>query len=174
MKHKMVGDTAAITAGFTHVNVGLLVRQKGLHDGKHEDDELDTFVLDEDKVCDDLEDQMCEGGNIVDFHTCDFFPERWFDLVVVLRTDNDVLYPRLEARGYSQKKVQENVECEIMCVVSEDARESYKPEILWELQVCAIVCLCAYDLCCIVVRVTAFCELLCSYLGVCEHFVAGE
>mmetsp|Transcript_47275 Transcript_47275/g.115128 ORF Transcript_47275/g.115128 Transcript_47275/m.115128 type:complete len:178 (+) Transcript_47275:102-635(+) len=125
---------AAGLAGFRHHNVGQLVKEKGLHGGKHEDVELDTFVLDEDKVCDELEDLMEEGGNVVDFHTCDFFPERWFDLVVVLRTENDLLYPRLEARGYSQKKVQENVECEIMCVVAEEARESYKPEILWELQ----------------------------------------
>lgn len=41
---------------------------------------------------------MAAGGNIVDFHTCDFFPERWFDLVVVLRTDNSILYPRLVSR----------------------------------------------------------------------------
>ena len=50
-----------------------------------------AFVLDEDMVCDELEDQMTAGGNVVDFHSCDFFPERWFDLVVILRTDNDVL-----------------------------------------------------------------------------------
>ena len=66
---------------------------------------------------------------------CAFFPERWFDLVVVLRTNNEVLYPRLEARGYSERKIQENVECEIMCTVAEEARESYKAEILWELTV---------------------------------------
>jgi len=41
---------------------------------------------------------MSAGGNIVDFHSCDFFPERWFDLVVVLRTYNEILYPRLEKR----------------------------------------------------------------------------
>jgi adenylate kinase len=114
-------------SGFVHVNVGDLVKSKNLHGGKHEDAEFDCFVLDEDMVCDELEDQMQEGGNvsfayltalfrwrgsypqstfqIVDFHTCDFFPERWFDLVVVLRTDNSILYPRLESRGYSQKKV---------------------------------------------------------------------
>ncbi len=28
------------------------------------------------QVCDALETQMSEGGNVVDFHTCDFFPER--------------------------------------------------------------------------------------------------
>ena len=53
--------------------------------------------------------------------------------MVVLRTDNEILYPRLEKRGYSEKKIQENVECEIMCVVVEDARESYREDIVWEL-----------------------------------------
>lgn len=28
------------------------------------------------QVCDALEDQMCEGNNLVDYHGCDFFPER--------------------------------------------------------------------------------------------------
>jgi adenylate kinase len=45
-----------------------------------------------------MEEMMRPGGKIVDFHSCDIFPERWFDLVIVLRTDNGVLYPRLEAR----------------------------------------------------------------------------
>jgi adenylate kinase len=30
---------------------------------------------------------MEEGGILVDYHGCDFFPERWFDLVVVLQTE---------------------------------------------------------------------------------------
>lgn len=37
-------------------------------------------------------------------------------------------------RGYSQKKITENIECEIMQVVLDEAEESYKPEILWKLQ----------------------------------------
>lgn len=41
---------------------------------------------------------MAEGGVIIDFHTVDFFPERFFDLVLVLRTDNTVLYDRLASR----------------------------------------------------------------------------
>lgn len=41
---------------------------------------------------------MEEGGNIVDYHGCDFFPERWFDCVVVLQTDNTILYDRLSRR----------------------------------------------------------------------------
>ena len=127
---------------------------------------------------------MAEGNNLVDYHGCDFFPERcrprpvvdrrlcsdlgsgrshcdhassdrcasgrmdaqksartlvlapcrWFDLVVVLMADNTVLYERLEKRGYEQKKISENVQCEIMQVIAEEARESYR-------YVCNVACL---------------------------------
>ena len=50
------------------------------------------------QVIDELEEVMSAGGNIVDYHGCEFFPERWFDIVFVLRTDNTVLYERLENR----------------------------------------------------------------------------
>ena len=50
------------------------------------------------QVIDELEDKMEEGGVIVEYHGCDFFPERWFDAVFVLRTDNTILYDRLEQR----------------------------------------------------------------------------
>lgn len=55
------------------------------------------FLLDQ--VVDALDKEMSEEGNrLVDHHGCDFFPERWFDLVVVLRADNTILYDRLQAR----------------------------------------------------------------------------
>mmetsp|Transcript_45209 Transcript_45209/g.143921 ORF Transcript_45209/g.143921 Transcript_45209/m.143921 type:complete len:170 (+) Transcript_45209:118-627(+) len=117
---------------FEHVEVGKLVKEKELHEGY--DAEFDTYILDEDKVCDELEDIMAEGGKVVDHHSCDFFPERWFQLVIVLQSDNTILYNRLEKRGYSEQKVQENVQCEIMQVVAEEARESYKQEIVVFLQ----------------------------------------
>jgi len=63
-----------------------------------------------------------EGGMIVDFHSCDFFPERFFDCVIVLQTDNSVLWERLEKRGYNEKKLTDNVQCEIMHVIVEEAR----------------------------------------------------
>uniref|UniRef100_A0A2K6EN64 Uncharacterized protein n=1 Tax=Propithecus coquereli TaxID=379532 RepID=A0A2K6EN64_PROCO len=49
----------------------------------------------------ELDNQMREGGVIVNYHGCDFFPERWFYIVFVLRTDTSVLYKRLETRGYT-------------------------------------------------------------------------
>ena len=50
------------------------------------------------QLLDEIEDQMEEGGKVVDYHGCDFFPQRWFDIVFVLRTDNTRLYDRLAAR----------------------------------------------------------------------------
>ncbi|KAG0356525.1 hypothetical protein BG005_004523 [Podila minutissima] len=125
-------EMAAEATGLKHINVGDLVKAKGLHEGL--DTEYDSYILDEDKLIDEMEDFMRPGGNVVDFHTCEIFPERWFDLVIVLRTDNNILYPRLEGRGYNAKKINENMECEIMQVVLEDARESYAEEIVIELQ----------------------------------------
>ncbi|KAF3502257.1 hypothetical protein F2Q69_00044276 [Brassica cretica] len=85
-------------------------------------------------VCDELEDVMEGGGVIVDYHGCDFFPERWFDRVVVLQTENSVLYDRLTKRGYSGTKLTNNIECEIFQVLLEEARDSYQEEIVIALQ----------------------------------------
>lgn len=41
---------------------------------------------------------------------------------------------RWASRGYPQSKIQENVQAEIMQVLLEESRDSYKPEIVKELQ----------------------------------------
>jgi len=61
------------------------------------------------------------------------FPERWFDLILVLRVSTENLYDRLVKRGYSEKKRNENMECEIMQVVLQEARDSYANEIVHEV-----------------------------------------
>ncbi|KAL3818251.1 hypothetical protein ACJIZ3_004156 [Penstemon smallii] len=115
-----------------HINVGELVKEKNLHDGW--DDQFDSYIINEDLVCDELEDLMEEGGNIVDYHGCDFFPERWFDHVVVLQTENSVLYDRLSKRGYTGQKLSNNIECEIFQVLLEEAKESYPEDIVVALK----------------------------------------
>ena len=51
----------------------------------------------------------------------------------MLTCDCSVLRERLHARNYSRAKVEENVECEMMEVVLDEARSSYRPEIVWRL-----------------------------------------
>ncbi|XP_068243573.1 adenylate kinase isoenzyme 6-like [Palaemon carinicauda] len=82
------------------------------------------------QVLDELEDMITEGGKVVDYHGCDFFPERFFDIVFVLKTDNTILYDRLAGRGYHGTKLTENVECEIMNVIRDEAMDSYNNDIV--------------------------------------------
>jgi broad-specificity NMP kinase len=50
------------------------------------------------KLLDELEPLASTGGIILDWHACDVFPERWADLVVVLRCNHTQLWERLEKR----------------------------------------------------------------------------
>ncbi|RPD81877.1 P-loop containing nucleoside triphosphate hydrolase protein [Lentinus tigrinus ALCF2SS1-7] len=115
-----------------HINVGELVKEKGLYEEYDED--WQSYTVDEDKLLDELEPLASQGGIILDWHTCEIFPERWADLVVVLRCDHTKLWDRLEKRAYPLKKIQENNEAEIMEVVLDEARSSYPQEIVVELQ----------------------------------------
>ncbi len=53
---------------------------------------------------------------------------------MVLRTDSTKLYDRLRVRQYSNAKIQENLDTEIMEVLLEEARNSYDAEIVMELR----------------------------------------
>eukprot|EP01079_Euglenida_sp_SAG-EU17-18_P009824 gene9825-256_t len=114
-----------------HIRLGDMVVQNGWHDG--EDGELQCYVLDEDKVCDGLEDTMIEGNAILDSHHAEVFPERWFAAVIVLRADTAMIYDRLTARGYSELKRENNVQAEIFGQIKEEAYEAYPSAMLVEL-----------------------------------------
>lgn len=126
-QQRLVESVPALRA----INIGQMVTDKQLHSGW--DDEYQSYVLDEDKLLDELEDELEPGGAVVDYHAAELFPERWFDLVLVLRAETSVLYSRLETRGYSEKKLSDNVEAEIMQVILDEAREAYREEIVIEL-----------------------------------------
>jgi len=97
-----------------HINVGQMVKDKGFHHGF--DEQWQSYTVDEDKVrinyspslnphypgtiqlLDELEPLASAGGIILDWHTCEIFPERWADLVVVLRCNHTMLWERLEKR----------------------------------------------------------------------------
>ena len=50
------------------------------------------------QLLDALEPIVAEGGVILDWHSCEAYPERWADLVVVLTCDHSKLWERLEKR----------------------------------------------------------------------------
>lgn len=50
------------------------------------------------QLLDELEPIVAQGGKILDWHSCETFPERWVDLVIVIRCDHTKLWERLEKR----------------------------------------------------------------------------
>ena len=135
-----VGKTATATMiaeklDLHHANIGHIIKEKKCQ--LEYDKALETHILDEEKLLDilevDFDTEHVSGGIVADYHSCDFFPERWFDLIIVLRVSTDVLFDRLKERGYNDKKRNENMQCEIMRVVIDEAKESYAPEIVQEL-----------------------------------------
>ncbi len=116
---------------FNHLNVGDLILEKKLYTEWNQEFNVPEF--DEDATLDALEPLIEEGGNILDFHSAYFIPEDWVNLIVLLRCDNTVLYDRLHARGYSEKKIKENIECEIMEVTADDVKENFSEQKILEL-----------------------------------------
>jgi broad-specificity NMP kinase len=121
------------------LDINALVKSKNCHEGF--DDNLQTYIVDEEKLLDEVEAEIHDGegadggGWVIDWHACDLFPERWIDLVVVLRCQKtDVLFDRLQARNYPESKMQENMDAEIFGVIAEEAREGFEEGVVVELQ----------------------------------------
>jgi len=114
----------------TLISIGSLSKDKNLY--LEFDDEFECHVLDEDAVLHELSHRFKAGGDltaggvIFEHHLCDFLPKEWIDVVYVLRADNTVLYDRLKERGYSDKKLQSNLECEIFQTIFDEAVESFE------------------------------------------------
>ncbi|KAL5351585.1 factor activating pos9 [Pseudogymnoascus australis] len=124
-------ETLAASLGLTHLSINTIVKDKACHDGW--DEEYQSWIVDEDKLLDEIEEEVKLGGYIIDWHACDLFPKSWIDLVVVLRVNSTILYDRLKSRNYPELKLQENLDSEIMEVLLQEARDSYDEEIVVEL-----------------------------------------
>lgn len=128
----LMSELLAGKTGLSWLEVSKFAKDNGYID--YHDDEYRCLVLDEDKLLDAMEPIMQQGGQIVDYLSAEMFPERWFDIVFVLRTNNTLLYDRLTARGYADKKLEDNVTCEIFMTILEEAKRSYDKNIVHELQ----------------------------------------
>ncbi|KAL8873425.1 MAG: hypothetical protein Q9174_001100 [Haloplaca sp. 1 TL-2023] len=117
--------------GFQHLSINHVAKERDCHDGW--DEATRSWIVDEDKLLDAIENEAEQGGYLIDWHVCDVFPKRWIDLVVVLRSNSAILYDRLKARSYAESKLQENMDAEIMEVLLLEARDAFDSEMVIEL-----------------------------------------
>jgi len=120
--------------GVKVINVGHFAKENNML-GEW-DDKYQSHELQEDELLDKLEESVgkdTEGYYVVEHHVPELFPERWFDLVLVLRCNNTLLYDRLASRGYTGAKLEDNMSAEIFQTILDEAKESYREEIVVEL-----------------------------------------
>lgn len=120
--------------GLHHLDINDVVKKHSIGESSNDPDDPNTKIVDEDRLLDVIENDLEEGGQIIDWHACDLFPVSLIDLVCVVRCDNKILYDRLKARNYGEKKLQENMDCEIMEVLSQEARDAYDEGMVVELK----------------------------------------
>ncbi|KAL9587713.1 MAG: hypothetical protein Q9212_000004 [Teloschistes hypoglaucus] len=124
-------ESLTLSTNLKHLAINGIVKERNCHHGW--DEQLKSWIVDEDKLLDAIEDEVKQGGYLIDWHACDLFPESWIDLVVVLRSDSTALYDRLQSRNYSERKLQENLDAEIMEVLLNEARDAFDAEMVIEL-----------------------------------------
>ena len=116
------------------LNISELVKREGLHDGH--DSEYDTFIINDGKTQKRLRKLIPEMSQkspvLIECHSLGLFDEddleSLIDHVIVLTCSTENLYDRLQSRGYSKKKIEENLECEIMRVCADESCEIFRTE----------------------------------------------
>jgi adenylate kinase len=122
---------------FEFVNIGDLIKEKKLY--TEWDDEMNCSIFDDDLVGDELKRIVKEMGAkgkkgiLIDFHSVGFMGKKLVDHVLVMRADTETLWTRLEARGYKEAKIKENVEAEIFMESMNDAVDRFDEGIVSEI-----------------------------------------
>ncbi|KAG9511183.1 FAP7, partial [Fragariocoptes setiger] len=97
------------------------------------DETLDTHVINEDKLLGLVKPILENNNNIIEYHHADVLPNEMIHAVFVCRSDNTKLYDRLAARGYSQIKINNNLEAEIFRLILDEAIEHFGSDKVHEL-----------------------------------------
>lgn len=95
------------------------------------DDSLSCWVIDEEKLAKKLTPSLQkEGGKIIDYMHAAIWPATApIDLVVTVRcTNTTILWDRYKERNYKAKKVEQNIDCEIMGDIEGENREWFGME----------------------------------------------
>ena len=121
------------TPGTGKTSVSAVLRERGHdvldmtqyikdHDLREEyDADRDTYDVDVER----LNDCLSEYDDIIfEGHLAHFMD---VDSIIVLRCNPEVMMPRLEARGYSEEKVLENIQAEVLDVILFEAVDSGIP-----------------------------------------------
>jgi adenylate kinase len=125
---QILSDSCLKDGGRVHcINLGDFIVSRKLYSGKSI--KYDSLVFEPKRVKKELDKYIGTCGPcdflFIESHTVECIPKKLPNLIIVLRARTEVLYDRLEERGYSPVKIQENIDCEVMNVIEEMVRERF-------------------------------------------------
>lgn len=97
------------------------------------DKELETQVVDEDKLLEKLEPLLNKGVSIIECIHADFLPSNLVSWIFICRTNNTILYDRLKARNYNEAKISNNVEAEIFQTIHDEVVDAFDESLISQL-----------------------------------------
>jgi adenylate kinase len=110
---------------YCYIDVNALIKKYNL--SEEYDDELSCDVVDTDKLAKVLIEMIKHSKDhnqslVIDSHFSHYIPKEYVDKCIVMRCSNiKELRKRLSDRGYSDKKIEQNIEAEIMETCKLDA-----------------------------------------------------
>jgi adenylate kinase len=111
--------------GWNHLEINKLVKREGLYIGY--DKKLKSWIVDERKIISYVKKVVRGTDNIIiDSHLAHILPRSLVDKVIVLRCEPRVLEKRLKKRRYSKEKIRQNVESELIGLISYETKKRHK------------------------------------------------
>jgi len=115
---------------YIYLDVKSIIKKNKLNEGY--DRKRKTYVVDTNKLnkilisdyITPLKKDMRIKGLVIDSHLSHYLPNKYVDLCIVTKCSLKKLKRRLENRGYNEKKIRENLDCEIFDICLYEAKEA--------------------------------------------------
>lgn len=121
--------------GLNIINIGdYAVKNNLIYD---KDDQRDTLIPDKTKLLKKLAIVINNAIKplILEGHYVDIIPPRFVELIIILRMHPDKLSKRLQKKGYTPKKIKENLAAEVLGDCTAHALSNYEKSIVFELDI---------------------------------------
>jgi len=130
---KSIGSKLAELCGVLVLNLSSLIIEHGLFAAY--DQERDTYIIDEERASSFIKSYVStlKGDVFLETHYPEIIPREIVDSIFLLRTNPLVLEERLIKRGWSRRKINENVMAEILGVVAYSTLEIFGAERVFEI-----------------------------------------
>jgi len=115
------------------ISIGKFVIENNLIISK--DNVRDTFITNEKKLISQLKKVILKSSEtiVIEGHFVDIIPNKFVDIIIILRTHPYILEKRLYRKNYSRNKVNENVSAEILGICTANALNRYPKNKIFEL-----------------------------------------